>query len=290
MTVTELLVSACVTTIVAVAALSTVMPLQRGFAAQPEATSLTQRSRVVAEILSGDLRRATLVLPLRVGDVDNDIARSVFYRDDVMTVLTDPMEALARGVVVPTASRTYHLKQDGDGIWQLMQYDGRASDQPAVEDVIALAFELFGEAEPPLATVTARGKVRVTYGPAPPPLEIDDPGDSWGAGENCSVATAGGTYVPRLQSLGAAGVVPIPSAILVDGPWCPDADHAFKFDADLLRVRRVRARARLQAARPFRGLAGPWFASSGSAGDSARYVPDETVVVEIAPRNVYASR
>ena len=290
MTMTELLVSASVTTVVAGAALSTVMPLQRGFAAQPEATSLTQRSRVVAEILSGDLRRATLVLPLRIGDVGNDIARSVFYRDDVVTVLTDPIEALARGVVVPAESRTYHLKQDGDGIWQLMQYDGRASDQPAVEDVIALAFDYFGEAEPPLATVTPRGEVRVTYGAAPPPLGIDDPGDSWGAGENCTVAAADGTYVPRLPSLGSAGVVPISSAMLVDGPWCPDAGHAFRFDADLLRVRRVRVRARLQAARPFRGLAGSWFANSGSAGDPARYVPDETVVLEIAPRNVHVRR
>ena len=290
MTLTELLVAASVMTLVSGAALSAVLPLQRAFAARPEASSLTQRSRVVAEMLAGDLRRATLVLPLRVGDVDNDIPQGVFYRADVVTVLTDPVAALARGIVMPSESRTYHLKRDEEGIWQLMQYDGRASDQPAVEDVIALAFEYFGEAEPPLPRMTADGEMRVTYGAVPPPLDVDDPDDSWGAGENCSITIADGRHAPRLLPLGAAGVVPLASSTLVDGPWCPDAGRAFRFDADLLRIRRVRVRVRLQAARPFRGLAGPWFANRGSAGDSARFVPDETVVLEIAPRNVHAAR
>lgn len=290
MTLTELLVAASVTTLVAGAALSAVLPLQRAFAAQPEAASLTQRSRVVAELLSGDLRRATLVLPLRVGDIGNDIARGVFYRGDVVTIVTGSMDALARGIVVPSETRTYHLERDGDGIWQLMQYDGRASDQPVVEDVLAFAAEYFGEAEPPLPVMTPDGQLRVTYGALPPPLDADDPNDSWGPGESCSITTAEGRHTPRLASLGAPGVVPLVPAMLVDGPWCPDAGHAFRFDADLLRVRRVRLRVRLQAARPFRGLAGPLFAHGGSAGDPARFVPDETVVLEVAPRNVHAAR
>lgn len=290
MTLTELLVAASVMTLVSGAALSVVLPLQRAFAAQPEASSLTQRSRVVAEMLSGDLRRATLVLPLRVGEIDNDIPQGVFYRDDVVTVLSEPVDALARGLVVPSDSRTYHLKRDGDGVWQLMQYDGRASDQPVVEDVIALAFEYFGEAAPPLPLTTPDGEARVTYGAIPPPLDVDNPDDSWGAGENCSITIVDGRHAPRLAALGAPGTVPLASSTLVDGPWCPDAGHAFRFDADLLRIRRVRARVRLQATRPFRGRAGPWFANQGSAGDSARFVPDEKVVLEIAPRNVHAAR
>ena len=168
MTLTELLVGASVMTLVSGAALSAVLPLQRAFAAQPEASSLTQRSRVVAEMLSGDLRRATLVLPLRAGDIDNDIPAGVFYRPDIVTVLTDPVDALARGLVTPSDSRTYHLKQDGEGIWQLMQYDGRASDQPAVEDVTALTFEYFGEAEPPLPLGSQRMPRRKVW-PRPVP-------------------------------------------------------------------------------------------------------------------------
>lgn len=289
MTLSELLVAASITTLVAGAALAAITPLQRGFAAQPEVASLSQRTRVVAEVLSADIRRASLVLPLRFGDVESDIAKGVFFRDDVVTTLTDPIEALAGGAVLPSESRTYHLKQDAEGIWQLMQYDGHASDQPAVEDVIALRFEYFGSGEAPTASMTERGDVRVTYG-APPPLPtVDDPGDTWGAGENCTIVNADGQFAPRLQNLGA-GVVPIGEGVLVDGPWCPDAGHAFRFDADLLRIRRVRVHVRLQAARPFRGLAGGWFVNGGTAGDPWRYVPDETVTLDVMPRNIHVAR
>jgi hypothetical protein len=289
MTLAELIVAACVTTLVAGAAVASVTPLQRGFAAHPEAAGLAQRTRVVAELLSADVRRAALVLPMRVGDVGNDIPPGVFYRDSVITVVADPIDALVRGAAAPSSMRTYHLKEDGDGIWQLMQYDGRASDQPVVEDVIALRFEYFGDGEAPVAALTERGTVRVTYGAPPPPTAIDDPADSWGAGENCIFANVDGQYVPRLQNLGA-GVVPLGQGLLTDGPWCPDAAHAFRFDADLLRVRRVRVHVRLQAARPFRGLAGQLFANGGSAGDSSREVPDETIAVDIAPRNINVAR
>ena len=278
MTLPELMVAACVTTLVAGAALAAVTPVQRGFAAQPEAASLAQRTRVVAEILSGDLRRASLVLPMRVGDVGSDITRGVYYRSDAFSAVAEPVDALTRGLVVPSEIRSYHLKQDSEGVWQLMQYDGHASDQPAVEDVIALRVEYFGDAEPPNAIVTERGDVRVTYGAVPPPLAVDDPGDSWGAGENCTIANTGGQYAARLQTLGPPGLALLSQAVLVDGPWCPDASHAFRFDADLLRVRLVRVQVRLQASRPFRGPA-PW-----------RHVPDETITLEIAPRNVNVAR
>jgi hypothetical protein len=289
MTLAELLVAAGVTTIVAGAALGAVMPLQRGFAAQPEAAGMVQRTRVVSELLSRDIRAASLVLPIRVGAVADDMARGVFYRPDVISVVTDPVDALARGVVTASGSRTYHLKQDGEGIWQFMQYDGAASDQPAVEDVIALRFEYFGDGEAPLATLTPRGDVRVTYGPAPPQLEIDDPGDSWAAGENCTIANVGGQHVPRLRNMGV-GIVPIDEAVMIDGPWCPDAAHAFRFDADLLRVRRVRVTVRLQAAQPFRDLTGLLFATGGSAGDPWRFVPDEIIAFDVAPRNINVAR
>lgn len=290
MTLPELTVAACITTLVAGAALAAVTPVQRGFAAQPEAASLAQRTRVVAELLSGDLRRASLVLPMRVGDVDSDISRGVFHRSDVFSTLTEPVEAVARGFVVPSEIRSYHLKRDAEGVWQLMQYDGHASDQPAIEDVIGFRVEYFGDAEPPTATVTEHGTVRVTYGAVPPPLTVDDPADSWGAGENCSIANNGGEYAARLQAIGAPGITLLTQAVLVDGPWCPDASHAFRFDADLLRVRRVRVQVRLQASRPFRGLAGSLFMNSGSAGDPWRYIPDETITLEIAPRNVNVAR
>ena len=289
MTFTELIVATCVTVLAAGAAVAAVMPLQRGFSSHPEAAGLSQRTRVVSELLSADIRRASLVLPMRVGDVGNDIAGGVFYRDNVITTVADPIDALARGLVSPSDSRTYHLRQDGEGIWQLMQYDGRLSDQPAVEDVILLRFEYFGDGEPPVATIDERGGIHVTYGAPPPPMGVDDPNDSWGVGESCTIGNAGGQYVPRLQNSGA-GVIAIGQAMLIDGPWCPDAAHAFRFDADLLRIRRVRVHVRLQAARPFRGLAGLLFANSGSALDPGRQVPDETMTVDVAPRNINVAR
>lgn len=277
MTVAELLVSACVTVLATGAALSAVVPLQRGFAAHPEATSIIQRGRVVAELLSGDLRHASLVLPLRIGAVGNDIPGGVFYRPNVITVVMDPADALANGVVMPTSSRTYHLRLDAEGIWQLMQYDGQSSDLPAVEDVVELAVEYFGEAEPPVASLTTLGAVRTTYGPVPPPLATDNPADSWGPGENCAFVPDGDGHRARLQPLGA-GIIPIPPAILTDGPWCPDEAHAFRFDADLLRVTRVRVRVRLQAAKPFRGLVESWV------------VPDHALVLDVGPRNARVAR
>jgi hypothetical protein len=180
MTLAELIVAASLTAVATGAALLATTPLQREFATHPEAAGLTQRTRVVAELLTSDVRRASLVLPYRAGDVDSDSARGVFYRLDAFTAIADPLAAVVRGLSTPAQMRTYHLKQDSEGTWQLMQYDGHASDQPAVEDVISLRMEYFGEAAPPMATTTAAGEVRVSYGSAPPPLTIDDPDDSWG--------------------------------------------------------------------------------------------------------------
>ena len=61
-------------------------------------------------------------------------------------------------------------------------------------------------------------------------------------------------------------------ATLVDGPWIEDAAQRM-FDADLLRVREVRATVRLESTDPL----------------LRRLVPDEEIVLHIAMRNVAAS-
>jgi hypothetical protein len=76
--------------------------------------------------------------------------------------------------------------------------------------------------------------------------------------------------------------------MLTDGPWCPDAAHADRYDADLLRVRRVRIRLRLQAPAPFRGPAGTLFSRAGTAIDAHRHVPDRVISVDAALRNWHA--
>ena len=86
------------------------------------------------------------------------------------------------------------------------------------------------------------------------------------------------------------GAGPIDPAALQDGPWISGGAVA-PFDADLLRVRRVRATVRIEAAlASMRGPAGALFARGGTSTSSARYAPDLEVRVDIALRNVSADR
>ena len=64
-------------------------------------------------------------------------------------------------------------------------------------------------------------------------------------------------------------LVRLEPATLVDGPWIEDAEQR-TFDADLLRVREVRASLRLEST-------DPWL---------RRLVPDEEIVLHIAMRNI----
>jgi type II secretory pathway pseudopilin PulG len=57
----------------------------------------------------------------------------------------------------------------------------------------------------------------------------------------------------RFEYFDAAGQ-PIPAERFADGPWVPDAVAADRFDADLLAIRRVRARVRVRPARTFVGV------------------------------------
>jgi hypothetical protein len=57
---------------------------------------------------------------------------------------------------------------------------------------------------------------------------------------------------------------------LTDGPWCPDDINANRYDADLLRVRKVRVTVRV-----------------ASGNDS---VPDRSVRFDVSPRNLNFGR
>lgn len=124
---------------------------------------------------------------------------------------------------------------------QLRLYDGDASDQPVVDGVAALAFEYFGAADPP-------------RWPQPPLGQ-----------ENCRYDHAGVWRGGVTLSASDASLAALPLTMLSDGPWCGAGGAAF--DADLLRVRRIRVVARLHA--------------------SDR--PDFRVTFDIAPRNLAIS-
>ena len=76
----------------------------------------------------------------------------------------------------------------------------------------------------------------------------------------------------------------IAPSLLTDGPW-PEASAAERFDADVLRIRRVRVRLRLQAPAPFRGRPGAFFRHPGTATDARRLVPDREISVDVSLRN-----
>jgi hypothetical protein len=128
---------------------------------------------------------------------------------------------------------------------QLRLYDGDTSDQPVVDGVAALTFEYFGTAEPP-------------RWPQPPLGQ-----------ENCLYDSAGVWRGGVTLAASDASLAALPLAMFRDGPWCGAGGAAF--DADLLRVRRIRVMARLRVP------------------DARDPRPDYRVSFDIAPRNLALS-
>ena len=160
-----------------------------------------------------------------------------------------------------------------------MYTDGLQPAVPILDNVVGLQFEsYFADPRPPVLVGTAR---RVTYGPKPPPLGVAWNG--WPAGENCTFQVADGQHVARLADLDATSgdLVELQAAAFVDGPWCPDALSANRFDADLLRIRRVRVTLRVQAADPSR---------RSPTREGLPRVPDQQVQFDVTPRNMNLGR
>ena len=152
--------------------------------------------------------------------------------------------------------------------------------------MVKLEFHYFGDAAPPRVLDESEMTPRASYGPAPPPLNQSITG--WPAGENCTFTVVEGHHETRLSTLGASGsIVEIPPALLTDGPWCPDSLARNRFDADLLRIRRVRFTLRVQTAMAsLRGPAGLLFARGGLSKAAGRTVPDIEIALDVTPRNL----
>jgi prepilin-type N-terminal cleavage/methylation domain-containing protein len=190
-------------------------------------------------------------------------------------------------VIAAASSRTFMLGTDAGGTPQFLRYEGASGfDVPVASHVVALQFTYLGDAEPPsmIGGVPGMGDLRTTYGP-PPPAPGDQP-TTYPPGENCAFARDGaGAPVSRLPVLAAGPVlVPLPESALTDGPWCPDPASPNRYDADLLRVRRVVVYARVESAiASLRGPAGPLFSRGGTAAGT-RFVADRELSLTIAPR------
>jgi type II secretory pathway pseudopilin PulG len=191
---------------------------------------------------------------------------------------------------------SYFLEGDESaGTFQLMRHDGWATELPVVDEVVGLAFRYFGSAAPPrltgVAALDGAPGPWTTYGPPPPPIALSR--GAWPPGENCVFAVADGVQVPRLATLASdsATLVELVPSMLTDGPWCPDSISPNRFDADLLRIRRIRVSLRVQSGlASLRGPAGTLFARGGTARAGDRYVPDLTVQFDVTPRNMNLGR
>jgi prepilin-type N-terminal cleavage/methylation domain-containing protein len=173
---------------------------------------------------------------------------------------TSPSGAYAAGTaVIAVESATIALNGPSR---TLRHYDGDAGDLPVVDDVVDLSVRYYGEAEPPVW-------------PRPPDGET-----------NCLYGADGAYQGALLPVLGTPGrLLELTAAILTDGPWCGVGD--LQYDADLLRIRRVRVTVRLQAGdAAVRGADRLRFANPGSARRSSLAVADMTVHIDVAPRNL----
>ena len=220
-----------------------------------------------------------------------DQALHMQHRNDDFSVKYEASSALTQ-----VTSAMYYLKSDdATKTYQLMYFDGWNVDLPVADNVVRLRFQYFGDPQPPVLTgkpLTKKPGPWTTYGPPPPELGVTR--GTWPAGENCTfkLDPVSGLQVPRLATLAAGiGQVELTQAELSDGPFCPDAMMPKRFDADLLRVRRVRATIRVQAAlESLRGPASALFLKAGTATEGTRWLPDQEISFDVTPRNLNLGR
>jgi len=294
-------VALTITLLVTASACLLLLPTQGLAASRSETADMQQRLRVAADTLNQHLAAAgagayagtdpgpltdaiAAILPYRAGSTPDPPGT---FRPDALTLLTVPRNGTQP---VPT---TYWLKTDNaTATYQLISADGTSGvDVPVVDHVVALAFEYFGDPQPPLMRkpLADPNGPWTTYGPKPATTAVAP----FAPGENCVFADDGsGTPQPRLAPLdGGPSLVTLTSSLLTDGPWCPSDGAPDRWDADLLRVRSVAVRLRVQAAlKMLRGPASALFAHGGTSGGGHQWVPDLEVRFQVSPRNLNVPR
>src|SRR5439155_948337 len=144
-TIIEMLVATALIVTVMGSIFTLINPARATFQAQGEVADMHQRLRAALDMLAGDLRAADGVRPYRVGGTRDDAAAGIYYRPDTISVLGVPSSALSADA---QATRTYYLKSDARAsVFELMQFDGRLTDLPVIEHVVALAFDYFADPE-----------------------------------------------------------------------------------------------------------------------------------------------
>ena len=189
------------------------------------------------------------------------------HRDEAFSVAYDAGAAMTQVVTrnVLTSRPTTRRRRI-----QLMYFDGWDTDLPVVDNVVKLKFQVLRRSAAAATDRQAPDDRSQDHGrPTVPsrPHSLDVKGD-YPAGENCTFKVVGGQQVPRLPVLGAGGIAPSrahESRSRPTGRGARSADKPNRFDADLLRIRRVRVTLRVQAAlASMRGPAGVLFTHGGT--------------------------
>ena len=156
---------------------------------------------------------------------------------------------------------TYYLNRTTN---QLMRYNG-TTETPIADNIVDLRFDYYGDPNPPEF-------------PKPP------------AGEaNCLYDAAGNYVGPGILPTTHGSLATLTTAILGNGPYCGSGSN--QFDADLLRIRKVRVTLRVQTAvEGLRSADTALFMKPGKARGSDRVLPDYRVAFEVTPRNLNLSR
>ncbi|MGH9201514.1 MAG: PilW family protein [Vicinamibacterales bacterium] len=197
-----------------------------------------------------------------------------------------PVGFAAGAVVAAVTTVTYGLRTNADGSRRLVRSAPGGAEQPVLQNVVGFEVRIDGHAVAPMPSAVDGWPA--TYGPGAPPAGQDDPRDAWAAGENCTVTRdSGGVAAPRLATFAPAEEpLQMTTAMLLDGPWCADAVDAARFDADLLRIRGIDLRLRVEAASAaLRGPVPRLFHRPGTEQNAGRWVPDIELRTRIALRN-----
>jgi len=167
-------------------------------------------------------------------------------------------------IVTQIVTYTFYLDRATN---QLKRYDGHATEEALVDNVVDLRFDYFGDPNPPV-----------------------QPQPKLGSGIANCLYDAAGNYL-NLPTLAAdeGSLARLTKEMLTDGPMCGGGSN--QFDADLLRVRKVRVTMRVQAANPaLRGSDTTLFRHPGTSRGGEKFVPDYTISFDISPRNLNLTR
>jgi prepilin-type N-terminal cleavage/methylation domain-containing protein len=283
----EMLIALLITLVVGGATFRLMNQAQAMFAVQAEVPDMQQRLRVASQSISRDVLAAgsawfPSIVPHRRGMKSPDAAGT--FRGDRLSVLF--VSALA-------ARTTVEQPVDGSGVVVVKAQPGCPAGDPLCgfrADTLAVIFDQTGAYDVFRISSVALDPPALTHSGFPLSKNYE-------AGANIAEAQtvtywhqvdarAGvsqlmkydgdETDLPLIDNVAslqfeyfADGLSLIEASSLTDGPWLPDATFANRFDADLLRVRRVRVTVRVRANQMF--LHSP--------------IADQTVQIEISPRS-----